>query len=310
MFRLGEDWNDLCSQPTLKQTNELILSPMNVNNIPPLLANAVIKKPDEPTLCAASGSASTQIVHDDDDGRQTTALASSAAMQSTDSSDSCGGIAGGESSSSSSAHHERSNPDQFPSMANFLPDNSFFYNEKNCYIFPGAEIWWNKDSDLESTSSDSSINDDDDDDDIEEMEIATIEHNEMIGDVEQTLAVENLLENTEEDEFNKYLLKRNASTSLEHIHIKESDADELSPKRLKMHADTLEIDHLQQQQQQCTSDDRTSKMCKALDISNSNSSSSSDSTNTNTSTSDTSLTTTTATHAPSTPQNEVFSPKL
>lgn len=193
-----------------------------------------------------------------------------------------------------STSHERSSTESFPTMANFLPENSFFYNEKNCYIFPGAEIWWNKDSDLESTSSDSSINDDDDDDDIEDMEISTMERNEMIGDVDTTIAVENLLENTNEHEFNKYLLKRNASTSLEHIHIEESDIDEFSAKRPKQpkHQQT---EQSQPRPQHCESStalvEHTSTMCDTLDSSSSSCSSSS-------------------TSNPTLPQNEVFSPKL
>lgn len=275
MFRLGEDWNELCSEPTLKQTNELILSPMNIHNIPPLLANAVIKKPDEPVKPAVSIS-----VAQSNDTTTTTSVTnklesehliqSQSQLQLPDSLNS--NIEPIESTS-----HERST-ESFPTMANFLPESSYFYNEKNCYIFPGAEIWWNKDSDLESTSSDSSINDDDDDeyDDIEDMEIATTERSEMMGDVETTIAVENLLENTTEHEFNKYLLKRNASTShstsLEHIHIQESDIDELSPKRLRTQPESETIEQVN-----CTS-----TMCDTLDSSSS-------------------------TNNPLPPQNEVFS---
>lgn len=47
-----------------------------------------------------------------------------------------------------------------------MPDNSYFFNSKNCYIFPGAELWW-KDSDNESMSSDSSSCDEDDATDLE-----------------------------------------------------------------------------------------------------------------------------------------------
>lgn len=300
MCRLGEDWNESCSAPVLKQTNELILSPMNVHNIPPLLSNAVIKKPDEPiadTSFVASGSSDTTTASDECQSQES--LHSQSQLQSQSQSQ--------DSIDSSGEPNESSSTEQFPSMANFLPDNSFFYNDKNCYIFPGAEIWWNKDSDLESTSSDgSSINDDDDDDDIEDMEISTIERSEMIGDVETTIAVENLLENTNEHEFNKYLLKRNASTSLENIHIEESHMDDFSPKRLKIHqqqpAESSIIDqHV----------DHTSTMCETLDSSSSSSNSNS---NSNTSTSDPTplpmITTTATTVTATATQNEVFSPKL
>lgn len=258
MHSLGEDWNDLCAQPTLKQTNELILSPMNVHNIPPLLANAVIKKPDEPTVDTF-----------DDASDRDIRKSQSECSQSCDSSDSNGEPI--ECASSSELERSQSQ-DQYPSMANFLPENSFFYNDKNCYIFPGAEIWWTKDSDLESTSSDDDDDaDDDDDDDIEDMEIATMEQNEMIGDVESTLAVENLLETTNEHEFNKYLLKRNASTSLEHIHIDEGDMHDLNPKRLKAIESELALNDDQHHHEDQTS---CSTMCETLDNSNSSNSNS------------------------------------
>lgn len=248
---------------------------MNVHNIPPLLANAVIKKPDEPNadaICEASESASLNAGECVLPSSSERCKLQSESSQSWDSTDSNGDPIDGPS------QLERSQTiDQFPSMANFLPENSFFYNDKNCYIFPGAEIWWNKDSDLESTSSDSSIDndDDDDDDDIEDMEIATMEHNEVAGDVESTLAVENLLENTNEHEFNKYLLKRNTSTSLEHIHmenIDEGDMHDMNPKRLKATESELTLNYVEQHQhvEHATS----STMNEVLGNSNSNSGSS------------------------------------
>lgn len=272
---------------------------MNVHNIPPLLANAVIRKPDEPALNASSSSSSssndnaTTIPASSDDSQMDSSNSSSSKwqQQTSTSQDSTELI-----DESNASQPDRSTESYPPSMANFLPDNSFFYNEKNCYIFPGAEIWWNKDSDdVESTtSSDSSIVDDDDvDDDIEDMELSTIERNEIMSDVETTIAVDNLLENTNEHEFNKYLLKRNANTSLENIHLEESEIDELSPKRLRTQQSsttttlttttTTVIDQLHVEH-------NTSTMCETLDSSSSNSNSSSSD--------------------PSLPQNEVFSPKL
>lgn len=272
---------------------------MNIQNIPPLLANAVIKKPHEPIVDSTDSSFS--------------ASGSSGAFVSGNSQSECSvsqSLTNLQSQSSSltpqssadpveNTSHERSSTESFPwnSMANFLPENSFFYNEKNCYIFPGAEIWWNKDSDLESTSSDSSINDDDDDDDIEDMEISTMERNGMIGDVDTTIAVENLLENTNEHEFNKYLLKRNASTSLEHIQIEESDIDDLSAKRPRYQHQHHHHHHHHQLQSEYYPQSapinhikNTSTMCDTLDSSSSSCSSSISN--------------------PTLPQNEVFSPKL
>lgn len=241
----------------------------------------MIKKPDEPNtdaICEAPELASTntdQCVSSSSADRCKLQSESSQSWDSTDSN--------GEPNEDSSQLERSQNIDQFPSMANFLPGNSFFYNDKNCYIFPGAEIWWNKDSDLESTSSDSSIDndddddDDEDDDDIEDMEmIATMERNEVIGDVESTLAVENLLENTNEHEFNKYLLKRNTSTSLEHIHmenIDEGDMHDLNPKRLKTTESELPLNY-DGQHHQHVKHTTSSTMNEVLESSSSNSGSS------------------------------------
>lgn len=51
--------------------------------------------------------------------------------------------------------------DETQTASEFLPDKTYYYNSKNSYIFPGAELWW-KDSDNDSVSSDSSSCDDDD----------------------------------------------------------------------------------------------------------------------------------------------------
>lgn len=60
--------------------------------------------------------------------------------------------------------------DETQTASEFLPEKSYYYNSKNSYIFPGAELWW-KDSDNESVSSDSSSGDDDD---VTDMEIDNI----------------------------------------------------------------------------------------------------------------------------------------
>lgn len=194
------------------------MNPTNIHNIPPLLANAVIKKPQEES--------SIQCVSNENQTNTTTTPTTTTTNSVSDDSTAEHPI-----ESTSTDKSPSNDITSFTTMANYLPENTFFYNDKNCYIFPGAEIWW-KDSDLESTSSDSSINDDDDDDDID-MEIATIERNEMIGDVETTIAVENLIETTTEHEFNKYLLKRTADTSLDHIEIEANDMNSICAKRLR-----------------------------------------------------------------------------
>lgn len=53
-------------------------------------------------------------------------------------------------------------------LRDFLPDHCYFYDAKNCYIFPGAESWWNlNESDDEDNSDSMSSLDSDDNDDFE-----------------------------------------------------------------------------------------------------------------------------------------------
>lgn len=130
----------------------------NIHNIPPLLANAVINKPQESSIQCASDENQTianvndvtnSVSNDSIDHQQQSIESTSTSSSSLSSS-----------SPSSSSITDKS----FSTMANYLPDQTFFYNEKYSYIFPGAEIWW-KDSDMESNTTDSSNDDDDEDDD-------------------------------------------------------------------------------------------------------------------------------------------------
>lgn len=122
--------------------------------------------------------------------------------------------------------------------------------------YVGAEVWWNKDSDLESTSSDSSIENDDEEDDDMDMEMATIDKNEILGDaeIESTLAVDDLIDHASQHEFNKYLLKRNADTSLDSIELGSSEPIDTSIKRAKV-ADRLSISD---ETSRCSDDANTS----------------------------------------------------
>lgn len=70
----------------------------------------------------------------------------------------------GSESESSQCELQSKIREETQTASEFLPENTFYYNSKNSYIFPGAELWW-KDSDNESVSSDSSSDDDDDVDD-------------------------------------------------------------------------------------------------------------------------------------------------
>lgn len=124
IYRLDEDWNEICSQPRLNQTNELIMSPINIQNIPPLLANAVIKKPHE-SIESESISASALETNTSSTIAASTIETQHSLIETADLSE-------------TTSSQEKSLPnDPFSTMANFLPDNTFFYNEKNCYIFPG-----------------------------------------------------------------------------------------------------------------------------------------------------------------------------
>lgn len=51
-------------------------------------------------------------------------------------------------------------------LRDFLPDDCYFYDSKNCYIFPGAESWWslNESDDDDNSDSMSSMDSDDNDD--------------------------------------------------------------------------------------------------------------------------------------------------
>lgn len=73
-------------------------------------------------------------------------------------------------SESSQCDMQSKNRDETQTASEFLPDKSYYYNARNSYVFPGAELWW-KDSDNESVSSDSSSGDDDD---VTDMEIDNI----------------------------------------------------------------------------------------------------------------------------------------
>lgn len=236
------------------------MNPNDIHNIP-LLANAVIKKPDSiesvslaPTLSTESDSAiapsqpspSTSNQPQPDEILDSSSISEDSMAAQAKQNDAASNIDKSLDDSTAS----------YPSMANFLPDNSYFYNGKNSYVFPGAEIWWNKDSDLESTSSDSSMNEEEDDEDIE-LEIDNIrndlEQSYPIADDSQQMQQHNCLHHpnivdqpqnaaendSDHHEFNKYLLKRNADTALD---MDEVIADS-THKRFKQ-MDALQVDQV------------------------------------------------------------------
>lgn len=127
---MGDEWNDICTLPSLQQTNELIASPGSFASL----------APHSPSV--------TQSPTDTDRSSQQP-----------------------ECSAESDADPKKFKPsDESQTISDFLPKNSYFFNSKNCYIFPGAELWW-KDSDDESISTDSSSSDEDD---VTDMEIDNI----------------------------------------------------------------------------------------------------------------------------------------
>lgn len=141
---MGDEWNDICTQASLAQTNELIASPGSFS-VPSLISNAVFSGPEaEERDVAANVASVTQSPGDTD-----------------------GSFKGPECSTESEADPKKFKPiDESQTISDFLPKNSYFFNSKNCYIFPGAELWW-KDSDDESISTDSTSSEEDDVTDLE-----------------------------------------------------------------------------------------------------------------------------------------------
>lgn len=166
-YRLGEDWNHLCTHEALQATDKLIARPNN--DIPPLLSNAQFvpaetSNPSEDTPnasptgeCApgemiSSLSSEAPLSSDTSNSEQATLTpASASSLQMPECSE----------SESSQCELQSKIRDETQTASEFLPERTYYYNSKNSYIFPGAELWW-KDSDNESVSSDSSSGDDDD----------------------------------------------------------------------------------------------------------------------------------------------------
>lgn len=125
--RLGDEWSDICSEPPLTQTTELSIGTNNLHNIPPLLANAVIKKPQESTSTEpASSSSSSSAAESSEPSAEPHATASPAQDAQADASDAC----------------DTSDVPDKPAatIPNFLPDKKFYYNGENCYVFPGKRL--------------------------------------------------------------------------------------------------------------------------------------------------------------------------
>lgn len=119
--RLGDEWNDICSEPPLTETNKLNIDTNNLTNIPPLLANAVIKKLRESD---DSGPSTSSSVKSFDATTEPSSLTSSQDLQS----DTC---------DTSDVPEQPVTSDASPTTNNFLPERTYFYNNENCYIFPG-----------------------------------------------------------------------------------------------------------------------------------------------------------------------------
>lgn len=172
--RLGDDWNQLCTQEPLQTTNKLIARPNN--DIPPLLSNAEFvpaetvgatdttnTSPNVEFATAEFASPSTlEPPHSSDTSNSEQAsLSPIEALIRPSISASSSQTPEGSESDSSQCELQSKIRDETQTATEFLPDKTYYYNSKNSYIFPGAELWW-KDSDNESVSSDSSSGDDDD----------------------------------------------------------------------------------------------------------------------------------------------------
>lgn len=176
---MGDDWNKLCTQEALHTTNKLIARPNHA--IPPLLSSAefvsveAMNTSDTKTTPISEDKAaempyplSLEPQHSNTSNSDQESLSSSKSaiefIPATSSSSIQ--IPDISESDSSQGESQSKNDDETQTVSEFLPDKTYYYNSKNSYIFPGAELWW-KDSDNESVSSDSSSGDDDDVDDIE-----------------------------------------------------------------------------------------------------------------------------------------------
>lgn len=116
--RLGDEWNDICSEPPLIQTTELSFGTNNLHNIPPLLANAVINKPQESTDTEPSESSS--VAEPSESLTEKNEIATTSQDTQSDTSDTS------------------DVPDKpVQTIPNFLPENKFYYNGENSYVFPG-----------------------------------------------------------------------------------------------------------------------------------------------------------------------------
>lgn len=79
-----------------------------------------------------------------------------------------------------------------PSITDRLPQNTYYCDPPNLYIFPGAEIWWN-DSDDDESSYDEDDDDNDDDDNEEDNEVDDEPDNEDIDSEAEHKIVDNEL---------------------------------------------------------------------------------------------------------------------
>lgn len=325
---MDNDWTDICAQPPLSLTNNLLIDP-NVHKLPPIFASAAtcssedsfnpIEKDLQPsTSTSASVSASASPLQSTEselsnatESNQSELNLSESGYMSQNTASSTPVPTTTSESASEEAETKIQEDSPFQTLADFLPEKSYYYNSRGCYIFPGAEIWWNKDSDNDSTTSDSSANDDEDGDEDEadiDIEIDNIKNElersysmldniqiqsnhelliasdhqpiesqhvtDQSGDsgnaveanecsstemtanividrhVVETVTTsqvseisirvdENVLDNTNENEFNKYLLKRSAETSLDHIELNGDIGDFGKPKRQKSSSITL-----------------------------------------------------------------------
>lgn len=82
--------------------------------------------------------------------------------------------------SASELHHNKYSTSMHPSITERLPQNTYYCDPPNLYVFPGAEIWWNDSEDESSYDEDEDGNgDDESDDDEEDVEYDIIDPNEV-----------------------------------------------------------------------------------------------------------------------------------
>lgn len=245
---MGENWNELCWKPKLDLVTELLpqSKPLsstsdsnNENN-----DDSAVASPKPTIVC--KNSSCTASTTDSDLTDKVEENVSEIAKTEEDSADEC----------LCSENCRKSTP--IDSLADHLPLNSYFYNGKYSYIFPGAEIC-STDTDDDSSSASSDSDDDseekqrhhmdDDQDDCSSIDVSsscTSKSPSHLPETEANITLSNdqlLLQNLETDGGNDsettdgYGSPHKKRTSMDSVGLAESDGNVVAQKRCKLSND-------------------------------------------------------------------------